>query len=213
MLDLGMFRIGGEAYTQENNSFGLATLLKEHVRVHPGGTTEFAYPAKSGVRRTFSIKDEPIAEAVSRLKRRRGGGGELLAWKGGRGWVDLVSSDISAYVKDVVAKDASAKDFRTWHATVLAAIAFAGKDAATSKTALKKAVTQVMREVSQELGNTPAVCRASYVDPRVVKGFQQGTTIRAALRKAHQESVDDRPPGMDEAVERAVLRLLRRIGE
>jgi DNA topoisomerase-1 len=213
MLDLGLFRIGGEAYTQENNSFGLATLRKEHVRVHRGGTVEFGYPAKSGVRRTFSIKDEPIADAVNQLKRRRGGGEELLAWKGGRGWVDLVSPDISAYVKDMVAKDASAKDFRTWHATVLAAIAFAGRDAPTSKTALKKAVTQVMREVSQELGNTPAVCRASYVDPRVVKGFQQGTTIRAALRRAHQETGDDRPPGMDEAVERAVLRLLRRIGE
>lgn len=213
MLDLGLFRIGGEAYTQENNSFGLATLRKEHVQIHGRSTVEFAYPAKSGVRRTFSIEDKPIAEAVSTLKRRRGGGSELLAWRGRSGWVDLVSSDISGYVKDVVAHDASAKDFRTWHATVLAAIAFAGKQEPASPTALKKTVAQVMREVAGELGNTPAVCRASYVDPRVVKGFQQGTTIRSALRQAHKGAEDAQPPGIDEAVERAVLRLLRRIGE
>ncbi len=206
LLDLGLFRIGGEAYAQENNSFGLATLLKNHVVVHAGGRVVFAYPAKSGVHRSFSIKDELIADAVRSLKRRRGGGEELLAWRRGRSWVDLASADIAEYIKDVVSKDSSAKDFRTWHATVLAAVAFAGKDAPSSQTALKRTVSQVMREVSGELGNTPAVCRASYVDPRVVKGFQNGVTIRAALRRAAKDSGD-------EAVERAVLRLLRRVGE
>lgn len=181
--------------------------------MHGKSTVEFTYPAKSGVRRAFSIDDKPIAEAVSTLKRRRGGGQELLAWRGRSGWVDLASADISGYVKDVVAHNASAKDFRTWHATVLAAIAFAGKPAPASATALKKTVAQVMREVAGELGNTPAVCRASYVDPRVVKGFHQGTTISAALRRAHKGAEDARPPGIDEAVERAVLRLLRQIGE
>lgn len=207
LLDLGLFRIGGEAYAQENNSFGLATLLRSHVRVRAGGQVEFAYPAKSGVHRTFSIADEPIADAVSTLKRRRGGGEELLAWRGTRSWVDLGSADIADYVKEVVSKDSSAKDFRTWHATVLAAVAFAGKASPTSPSGLRKTVSQVMREVAGDLGNTPAVCRASYVDPRVVKGFEQGTTIRAALRRGGAVE----PPGIDEAVERAVLRLLRRV--
>ncbi|MBT0769579.1 DNA topoisomerase IB [Kineosporia sp. J2-2] len=209
MLDLGLFRIGGEAYAQENNSFGLATLRKDHARVRSGSVVDFAYPAKSGVRRVFSIDDEPIVDVVRTLRRRRGGGDELLAWRRGRAWVDLASSDISAYVKEVVSPGASAKDFRTWHATVLAAIAFAGRPGAQSPTALKRAVAQVMREVSGELGNTPAVCRASYVDPRVARGFQQGTTIRSALRRV--------PEGVaattDEGVERAVLRLLRKVGD
>jgi DNA topoisomerase I len=212
LLDLGLFRIGGEAYAQENNSFGLATLRREHVHVRRGGTVEFSYPAKSGVHRTFSIKDELIAEAVSSLKRRRGGGEELMAWRRGRTWVDMGSADIADYVKDVVSKDSSAKDFRTWHATVLAAVAFAGKSEPTSATALKRTVAQVMREVSGELGNTPAVCRASYVDPRVVKGFEQGTTIRAALRKAHKGGADVEAPGLTGFVGTVVGKALGSLG-
>ncbi|WP_285620047.1 hypothetical protein [Kineosporia sp. NBRC 101677] len=208
LLDVGLFRIGGEAYAEENNSFGLATLRREHVRVRRGGVVEFSYPAKSGVHRVFSISDEPIADAVSTLKRRRGGGEELLAWHRDRSWVDLGSTDISHYVKAVVARDASAKDFRTWHATVLAAIAFAGLEGPTSATAAKRAVSRVMREVSEQLGNTPAVCRASYVDPRVVAGFQQGTTVRAAVARAARRCAPEQLSA-DESVERAVLRLLR----
>jgi DNA topoisomerase I len=207
LLDLGLFRVGGESYAEENGSYGLATLRKDHVRLHRG-TVRFEYLAKSGVRRSIGISDEQIAPVIRSLKRRRGGGEELLAWRSGRGWSDLASADINEYVKDVIDPQASAKDFRTWHATVLAALALSNVPAPRSPTAARRAVAAAMREVAEQLGNTPAVCRASYVDPRVIARFGDGTTIRTAVERA-LKTTGQVPSIGDQAVERAVLRLLR----
>jgi DNA topoisomerase IB len=121
---------------------------------------------------------------VRGLKARRGGGPELLAHRNGRRWVDIRSDDVNDYVKEVTARDFSAKDFRTWNATVLAAVALAvsAGDAAT-KTARKRTITAAVKGVAHYLGNTPAVCRASYIDPRVFDRFQSGWTIGAALER------------------------------
>jgi DNA topoisomerase-1 len=208
LLDLGLFRIGSESYAEENGSFGLATVRKEHVRVS-GSRVTFDYVAKSGNRRILTVEDEAVVDVVGRLRRRRGGGDELLAFRQGRSWTDLASVDINGYVKDVVSHDASAKDFRTWHATVLAAVALARAGAPTSATAEKRLVAGAIKEVAEHMGNTPAVCRSAYVDPRVIDRFHDGTTIRAALARAERrERAEHTPPTADEGVERAVLRLL-----
>ena len=134
LLDRGFFRIGSEQYTVQNESYGLATMRKEHVTLDPEQRgMVFDYVAKSGKRRIQGVVDPAAFEVVAALKRRRGGGPELLAYKNGRSWADVRSPDINEYLKEATGDDFSAKDFRTWAATMLAAIALAvsGEVAAT----------------------------------------------------------------------------------
>ena len=125
LLDRGFFRIGSEQYTVQNESYGLATMRKRHVRLASDGEMVFDYPAKSGQRRIQAVVDPQASEIVATLKRRRGGSEELLAFKEGRRWRDVRSEDINAYIKDATAEAFSAKDFRTRTATALAAVALA----------------------------------------------------------------------------------------
>jgi len=184
LLDLGFFRIGTEGYAEENQTYGLATMHKRHVKLEAPGTVHFDYMAKGSKRRLQSVVDPEVYSVVDALKRRRGGTPELLAWSRGREWVDVRSADINAYIKEVTGGDFSAKDFRTWNATLLAAVALAVSTGATSPTARKRAVARAMKEVAHYLGNTPAVCRSSYVDPRVVDHYVSGATIAPALEQA-----------------------------
>jgi DNA topoisomerase IB len=189
MLDLGFFRIGSESYAEGNGSYGLATIRKPHVRVTDHGVV-FDYPAKSGQRRMHEIADPDVRAIVAALKRRRGGPDELLAYRAGRRWVDVRSDDINDYLKDRSGTAISAKDFRTWNGTVLAAVALAelaGRPA--GKTARKRAVSAAVKQVALYLGNTPAVARSSYIDPRVVDRFQDGQTI-APLHKKGRMTIE-----------------------
>src|SRR4051812_16883487 len=184
LLDRGFFRIGSEQYTVQNESFGLATMRKEHVALDPERRgMVFDYVVKSGKRRLQGVVDPAAFEVVATLKRRRGGGPELLAYRNGRGWSDVKSADINEYLKEATGAEFSAKDFRTWAATVLAAIALpvSGEVAATA-TGRKRAVARAVKEVSHYLGNTPAVCRASYIDPRVIDAYNGGLIIRGVLK-------------------------------
>ena len=165
LLDLGFFRVGSEDYVEQNNSYGLATMLKRHVSI-AGETVVFDYPAKSGQRRVQAIADGDVREIVSALKARRAGGSQLLAYRVDGRWEDVRSEDINDYLKEAAKNDFSAKDFRTWNATVLAAVALAASDPAPTKTARERAVKSAVKTVAAYLGNTPAVCRASYIDPR-----------------------------------------------
>ncbi|HEX7167642.1 MAG TPA: hypothetical protein VF230_11745 [Acidimicrobiales bacterium] len=181
LLDLGFFRIGTEGYAEENQTFGLATMRKKHVRVD-GDVITFDYTAKSGKRRIQSVADPDVVSVVSDLKARTGGGYELLAYLDGDRWVDVKSSDINAYIKDATGGEFTAKDFRTWSATVLAAVALAvSSQAATSKTGRKRAISRAMQEVAEYLGNTATVARSSYVDPRVIDRYESGVTILESL--------------------------------
>jgi DNA topoisomerase-1 len=210
LLDRGFFRVGGEDYAVENESYGLATMRKEHVAVQRSGAITFDYPAKSGQRRVQSLVDPDVLKVVRRLKQRRGGGDELLAYQDGRRWHDVKSPDINAYVKEVTGGDFSAKDFRTWNATVLAAVAVAvSGQAQQSATGRKRAVTRAVKEVARYLGNTPAVCRASYIDPRVFDRFQGGLTIGGVLPSLVDEVEADNA-SLQGAVEEAVLDLIAR---
>ena len=191
LLELGLFRVGGESYVEDNGSYGLATVRKGHVRA-VGGQLRFDYPAKGGQRRVVEIRDPEVIEVVRALKRRRRGGPELLAYKDDRGrWHDVRSSDINAYLQEALGPGFSAKDFRTWAATVLAAVALAAEEAEVdgelSDTRRQRAVVRVVKGVASQLGNTPAVARGSYVDPRVIEEFHRGETVGEDLA----ESIDD----------------------
>jgi DNA topoisomerase IB len=212
LLDLGLFRVGGESYAEEHGSYGLATLRREHVRVTSDGI-RFDYVAKSGRRRQVVVADPAVAEVVRTLKRRRDPGPELLAWRerdengsrhGPATWRDVVSADVNAYIHEIAGDDMSAKDFRTWHATVLAAAALGATPTPASRTGRRRAVVAAMREVSEYLGNTPTVARASYVDPRVVDLWEDGVTIAPVLEAAGSSGDEiDR-----ELLETAVIDLL-----
>jgi DNA topoisomerase-1 len=183
LLDRGFFRIGSEDYAEQNDSYGLATILKSHVSLEPGAV-RFDYVAKSGQRRFQEIDDPDVLRIVEKLKRRRGGGEELLAYREKGRWVDLTSADINEYLKEATGGDFSAKDFRTWNGTMLAAVALS-IDARRKESArpTKRAVTQAVKQVAGFLGNTPAVARASYIDPRVFDRYLSGWTIAPALEE------------------------------
>ena len=205
LLDHGFFRIGGETYAAENDTVGLATMRKEHVSLSDDGVA-FDYPAKGGKRRVVSVVDPDVFEVVAALKRRRSGGSELLAYRQGRGWTDLRSDDVNTYIKSLCGPDCSAKDFRTWNATVLAAVALAvSAPAAKGKTSAKRAMTRAAKEVSGYLGNTPAVARSAYIDPRVFDRYLSGWTIAGALAEL---GADEDAPPIQGPIEEAVLDLL-----
>jgi DNA topoisomerase IB len=209
LLDLGFFRIGGEEYVEQNGSYGLATLCKEHVTLGPGYAVTFDYPAKSGKQRVQTIVDEAVFDVVAALKRRRTGGPELFAYRHKGGWCDVRSSDINDFVKELSGGEFTAKDFRTWAGTVLAAVALAVAERAPSQTGRKRAISRAYQEVAHYLGNTPAVCRASYIDPRVVDRYRAGVTIAGAWLEADDDQdTADGQLAIHGAIERAVLELL-----
>ena len=202
LLDRGTFRIGSETYADRNGSFGLATIRKSHVQVE-GPKLLFDYVAKGGARRLHEIDDPMLVPLVEHLKRRRAGGVELLAYREEGRWRDLRSGDINAYIKALLGEEHSAKDFRTWHATVLAAVDIAGAQMQEA-TSRKRLIAATVRNVAEHMGNTPAVARASYIDPRVFERFVQGRTLTPWLEKIE---TTDRQAAF-ELVERAVLELL-----
>ena len=205
LLDRGFFRIGGEDYAEQNETYGLATIEKRHVSVS-GNRIAFDYRSKGGKRRRQAVLDPEVAAVVLRLKRRRGGSERLLAHRAARRWVDVTSTEINDYLKQATAGDFSAKDFRTWNATVLAAMALAVSGAATaSATARKRAIRRAVEEVALYLGNTPAVARASYIDPRVFDRFRDGLTIGGVLHEVGDDSLETAIQG---PVEEAVLDLI-----
>ncbi len=207
LLDHGFFRVGTEEYTEANDTFGLATIRKEHVTIS-GEELIFDYQSKGNKRRIVHFVDPAVAEVVGGLKRRRGGGHELLAYREGRRWHDVRSQDVNTYIKQITGGDYSAKDFRTWNATVMAAVALAvSVRQLTSPTAAKRAKSYATREVASKLGNTPTVARNSYIDPRVFDRFDSGWTIQPALERLG-EGIDDGGPAFQGAIEAAVLDLL-----
>jgi DNA topoisomerase-1 len=204
LLDRGFFRVGSEDYAVRNETYGLATMRKRHVRLR-GDVLLFDYPSKHGKRRVQAVVDPQVAEIVGRLKARRGGSDGLLAYKRGRRWADLRSSDINEYLKEVTGEKISAKDFRTWGATVLAAVALAVSGGAPpTKSGRKRAITRAVQEVAYYLGNTPAVARSSYIDPRIFDAFRDGRTIGASM---HLVAGEDDTTAI-QPVEDAVLELL-----
>jgi DNA topoisomerase-1 len=208
LLDLGYFRIGSDTYADAHGSFGLTTLEKRHVR-RVRGELVFCFTGKSGIEHCVRIDDPLAIAAVDTMRRRRGGGDRLLAYRAGRLWTPLDAMSVNGYLREVTGAEITAKDFRTWHATVLAAASLASSDEpGESKASRKRAVRTAMVEVSEYLGNTPTIARSSYVDPRVIDLYEDGTTIAHAVRREY-DSADER----QHALEQAVLRMLREDAE
>ena len=206
LLDRGFFRIGTEiGRSGDLETFGLTTMRKEHVTIS-GNAVAFEYLAKGGKHRVESVVDPAAADILRQLKRRRSGGEELLAYRTDKRWVDITARDVNQWIKDATGGEFSAKDFRTWSATVLAAVALAvSAPAATSTSAKKRAEARAAKEVAYYLGNTPTVARNSYIDPRVFDRFDGGLTIGGVLPDLKDASTW---PEVQRTVEEAVLDLI-----
>ena len=210
LLDRGFFRIGSEDYAEENETYGIATMRKRHVTVN-GESVVFDYEGKGGKRRVQVVGDRSVVGLIGTLRNRRGGGHELLAYRNGRAWQDVRSTEINDYIKEAIGPDRSAKDFRTWNATVLAAVVLAAsareRDLST-KGGRNRAKRDAVKEVARYLGNTPAVCRASYIDPRVFDRFDGGLTVGGVFERLPEDPADW--PEIQRPIEEAVLDLIDR---
>jgi DNA topoisomerase-1 len=214
LLDVGFFRIGSDDYAERNASYGLTTMLRKHVRIEARELI-FDFPAKSGQRRVQAITDDAALAVVAELKRRRAGA-QLLAYREAERWVELDADEVNDYLKRYGGEDFSAKDFRTWNATVLAAVALAVREHESASTSTprrtrasrERDVKAAIKTVAAYLGNTPAVCRASYVDPRVIDRYQAGVTIEETLAALPAGEPDLAEPRVRTKIESAVLELL-----
>jgi DNA topoisomerase I len=210
LLDRGFFRIGSEDYAEENETYGIATMRRKHVEVQ-GDQVTFDYTAKGGQRRVQLIHDPQAARLASILKERDGGGYELLAYQVEGKWRDVRSHEINDYVKQATGGDHSAKDFRTWNATLLAAVALAvaaRERHPETHAARERIKRRAVKDVARFLGNTPAVCRSSYIDPRVFDRFDGDLTVGGVIHRLPDDVSEW--PQVQAAIERGVLDLLDR---
>jgi DNA topoisomerase I len=209
LINLGWFRVGSERYAKESGTYGITTLSRRHVEVR-GGRIRLAFRGKHSIHVKTELVDDELATAMRELLNLRGTARVFrYEWEGEI--YNLTSPRLNDYVKLYLGQDFTAKDFRIWGGTLLAAVAFAERvkrhgfpETATDE---KRSVTAVMQRVALQLGNTPAVCRASYVSPAVVEQYLEGRTI-ADFRPRHLRVVGARQTGFD-AEEQALLSLLR----
>lgn len=177
LMDLGFFRIGSEQYAEENDTYGVATILRSHVSVVGDDLIRFEYSAKGSQKRVQDVEDPDVRKITKAQLRRRGGPDDFLAFKEGRRWVDVKSGDINDYIQELAGTKSSAKDFRTWNGTVLAAVELGLGAIPENKRGRDRRIKEAVEAVSEHLGNTPAVCRSSYIDPRVLDRFRNGQRI------------------------------------
>jgi DNA topoisomerase I len=201
LLDEGLFRIGSEVYAEDNGSYGLTTLERRHVRLERRGRVVFDYVGKTGRDIVQSIDDRRLFAVAGRLKERPGRGRKFLVFEDGDRVVNLHATDINGFIKDHTDGDFTAKDFRTWHATVLAAASVASCPAESSESGRRRVINRAAAAVSDALGNTPAVSKASYIDPRIFDLYRSGVTIPRADAAAFLEN------GARDRGERAVRKL------
>jgi DNA topoisomerase IB len=205
LLDLGFFRIGSDDYAERNESYGLSTMLREHVMIDTEEVI-FDFPAKSGQRRVQAIADTKVLQILSALKRRRSGQ-QLLAYRQAGRWVDLDAAAVNEYIKRYSGGEFTAKDFRTWNATVLAAVSLADGEPKASRPQRERTVRETVKTVAAYLGNTPAVCRVSYIDPRIIDRYHAKTTI-STIEKLPSGTPNLANTHIRALIEDAVLELL-----
>lgn len=206
LLDVGMFRVGSDVYEKEDGHLGLATIAKSNVSITEEGIL-FDYVAKEGVRQVHLVQDPPCVEIVSALKRRRGGGAHLLAFRERGAWHQVHAHLINERLKALIGESFSAKNFRTWNGTLLAAVSVARADGEVrNERARLRVIAQAARDVADVLGNTPAVARSSYIDPRVFDRYLTGRTIAKELEAIGHRGLDEERRRAE--IETAVLELL-----
>jgi len=177
ILSTCFMRPGSQVYASENGSFGIATLRPKHVKVK-GDEVEFDFPGKSGVRQVRQLKDREVAKVIRSLLKHPTR--EVFKFRNGNGeFVDVTRTHINAYIREVMGESFSAKDFRTWAGTLVCACALAraGAEIDEKPTARKRKVVEAIRETAEILGNTPAVCRSSYICPEIINRYETGVII------------------------------------
>jgi DNA topoisomerase-1 len=203
LLETTFIRVGNEAYARSNKSFGLTTMRGSHVDVR-GARMRFDFRGKSGRRHEVDVTDLRVARVVRRCQELPGQ--ELFRYVDDTGTARAVdSADVNAYLRDVTAEDFTAKDFRTWAGTVLAALALRDTGAGGSATQARKNVLRATETVARQLGNTPAICRKCYVHPQVIEAYMDGTTLAAISTRLTTPRLGRLRPE-----ESALLRLLLR---
>jgi DNA topoisomerase-1 len=205
LINLGWFRVGDERYAKSFRTFGITTLRKNHVRVR-GKRIAFRFRAKHRVLVRTAVIDEELAEAMRELLEAPGGR-RLFCYRNGDGLCSLTGRGLNDYIQEHMGEEFTAKDFRTWGGTLLAAVGLAERGVAGTDAESKRRIAAVMRSVGERLGNTPAVARASYVSPAVIEQYLDGRTIDD-FRPRHFRVVGARDLDLDPE-ERAVLSLLR----
>ena len=205
LINSGWFRVGTERYAKESRTFGITTLRKNHVRVR-GQRISFQFHGKHRSVIRTTLVDAELAGALNELLALQGGPRLFrYAWDGGL--CALTGARLNDYVRTYLGEEFTAKDFRTWGGTLIAAVELAERGPAETEPAARRTVTAVMRRVGAELGNTPAVARSSYVSPAVIDQYLDGTTIED-FRPRHLRIVGARDLGLD-LEEQALLSLLR----
>ncbi len=183
LLELTLIRVGNKEYAKQNKSYGLTTLNKRHVDVD-GSAMVFAFKGKSGVTHKVSVKDRRLARIMRDIQDLRGQ--HLFKYRDENGdLVPVESADVNAYIREIAGEDFSAKDFRTWAGTVSAARALCLEQPPSSKAEEKRVIMRCVRAVSGVLGNTPTVCRSSYVHPKVLEAYANGTICGAFPAPEH----------------------------
>jgi DNA topoisomerase-1 len=205
LINQGWFRVGSERYARDSNTYGITTLHKRHVRVQ-GHRIAFDFRTKHRAVVRTTLVDEELAEAVSELLALPGGP-RLFRYEWEESLTNLTGARLNDYVREYLGEAFTAKDFRTWGGTLIAAIAFAERGPAETEAEAKRILPAVMRKVGRELGNTPAVARSSYVSPAVIDQYLDGRTIED-FRPRHLRVVGARDTGLDKE-EQALLSLLR----
>jgi DNA topoisomerase-1 len=209
LVNIGWFRVGSERYTKRHRTFGITTLRKSHASVR-GTRITFRYRGKHRSWVHTAIADAELADAVRTLLQAPGGS-RLFRYRNGEngdgGLVPLTGSRLNEYVQEYLGDEFTAKDFRTWGGTLIAAIALAERGPVETAAERKRVVAAVMRRVGEQLGNTPAVARSSYVSPAVVEQYEEGVTIDD-FRPRHLRVVGARDIELDRE-ERCLLSLLR----
>jgi len=205
LLEATMMRIGNEEYARENKSFGLTTLRERHVRLD-GTKVEFRFRGKSGVNHTVQVQDRRLANTIRRTLDLPGQ--ELFQYVDDDGNPHTVgSADVNEYLQSIAGEDYTAKDFRTWSGTVLAAVALLEYEKYDSEAQAKKNIVQAIESVAKKLGNTPTICRKCYVHPAVIESYLDGTMLTALRERAKEELREDLHDLRPE--EAAVLALLQ----
>lgn len=178
MLDSTLIRVGSEQYARSSGAVGLATVRRSAVLACGTSRLVLQFDGKSGVQQELEVHDPALTEVVRRLVDRDAAGDpELLAYDDGDGWRDVRSSDVNDYVRDRVGDEFTAKDFRTWHATVTAAAVLLDRGPQQTQRARSRVVKEAVQTAAARLGNTPAVARSAYIDPRLLEAYGRGLLV------------------------------------
>ncbi len=180
LLESTTIRIGNDQYARENDSYGLTTMRNSHAKVQ-GDTVRFSFKGKSGIKHAISLRDRRLAKVVRACQDLPGQ--ELFGYVDGDGTArDVTSADVNDYIREISGGDFTAKDFRTWVGTVQCGLLLSGMEPAETQAERKSRMTEAIKQVAERLGNTPAVCKKSYIHPEVLEAYSEEGSLGAALR-------------------------------